>query len=572
MGKVQVVNNKGQITNQEKFNEAMLALMDDKFKGGMEKQAKTLKGLWSTVTGVTKTALANMVGITNEGTIKQGSLLDALKGSIGTVGDTLMKWQESGMFNRISEVIGSVASKAVSTIKGVSTYIMSIMPNLISVLKQVKAWGIDAFEKIKVKISENQPLLEKIKTVVNDVKVFFENLGQRGKEAFESMKPVLEWIKNNGLPLVCDGIMFVIEKAIDLYNFISNNWDKIEPVVLGIVAALATYKTLTLAAKAATIAYTAVTKGLTIAQGALNVVMNLSPFAKIALIIGAVVTAGVYLYKNWDTIKAKAAELWAKIQTIFGNIGAWFQEKWNSVLQITQNIWNNISNFLGSFPIGQALLQNITNMIEAAKQIFSGLIDFVTNVFTGNWQGAWQAVQDIFKGIFDMLAGIVKAPINTIVGIVNTVIQSINSISLDIPDWVPAWAGGGQSIGFNIPEIPMFAKGTSRFNTPDTFIAGEKGAELVTNAKGYRVFNNQKTKDIFNKQGKPFGSRLSSGFSSSSKVEVHFNPQISISGSSESLAEEILRELMKYEPLLVKRILQTFSLKRQNEGRLKYDS
>ena len=49
--------------NQEKFNEAMIALMEDRFAGGMEKQATTMKGLWSTVTGVTKSALATITGI-----------------------------------------------------------------------------------------------------------------------------------------------------------------------------------------------------------------------------------------------------------------------------------------------------------------------------------------------------------------------------------------------------------------------------------------------------------------------------------------------------------------------------
>ena len=45
----------------------------DRFAGGMEKQATTMKGLWSTVTGVTKSALANMVGITSDGSIRSGS-------------------------------------------------------------------------------------------------------------------------------------------------------------------------------------------------------------------------------------------------------------------------------------------------------------------------------------------------------------------------------------------------------------------------------------------------------------------------------------------------------------------
>ena len=74
-----VVNSKGQITDQAKFNEAMFALMDSKFKGGMDKQANTMKGLWSTVTGTTKNALAEIVGITADGTIKQGSLFENVK-------------------------------------------------------------------------------------------------------------------------------------------------------------------------------------------------------------------------------------------------------------------------------------------------------------------------------------------------------------------------------------------------------------------------------------------------------------------------------------------------------------
>ena len=67
---VQIANNSGQIVNQEKFNEALIALMEDRFAGGMEKQATTLKGVWSTVTGVTKSSLATIVGISSDGSIK----------------------------------------------------------------------------------------------------------------------------------------------------------------------------------------------------------------------------------------------------------------------------------------------------------------------------------------------------------------------------------------------------------------------------------------------------------------------------------------------------------------------
>lgn len=101
--KVQLVNNKGQIVNQEKFNQALISLMEDKFAGGMEKQAGTMKGLWSTVTGVTKSALAEMVGMSNDGSIRAGSAMERLKGSVAQLAGRLEQWQQDGTLSRLGE-------------------------------------------------------------------------------------------------------------------------------------------------------------------------------------------------------------------------------------------------------------------------------------------------------------------------------------------------------------------------------------------------------------------------------------------------------------------------------------
>lgn len=101
--KVQLVNNKGQIVNQEKFNQALISLMEDKFAGGMEKQAGTMKGLWSTVTGVTKSALAEMVGMSNDGSIRAGSAMERLKGGVSQLAGRLEQWQQDGTLARLGE-------------------------------------------------------------------------------------------------------------------------------------------------------------------------------------------------------------------------------------------------------------------------------------------------------------------------------------------------------------------------------------------------------------------------------------------------------------------------------------
>lgn len=113
---VQIANNNGQIVNQEKFNEAMLALMEDKFAGGMEKQATTIRGMWSTVTGVTKNALANILGMQNDGTVKSGSLLDSLREKIKLFSDTLTRWQQDGTIDAISAKFSAAFEKISSVV------------------------------------------------------------------------------------------------------------------------------------------------------------------------------------------------------------------------------------------------------------------------------------------------------------------------------------------------------------------------------------------------------------------------------------------------------------------------
>lgn len=112
---VQLVNNQGQITNQEKFNEALIALMQDRFAGGMEKQATTMKGLWSTVTGVTKSALATITGITTDGSIRSGSALDLLKGKVQLLAGKLEEWQQNGTLDRIAQQFDQGLAKAAET-------------------------------------------------------------------------------------------------------------------------------------------------------------------------------------------------------------------------------------------------------------------------------------------------------------------------------------------------------------------------------------------------------------------------------------------------------------------------
>lgn len=112
----QVVNNKGQIVDQEKFNEAMIALMKDKYAGGMEAQAKTIRGMWSTVTGVTKSGLATLLGMTEEGSVRSGSALDILSGKVGGLAKKFDQWQQDGTIKRWAQAFDSGVKKTLEVV------------------------------------------------------------------------------------------------------------------------------------------------------------------------------------------------------------------------------------------------------------------------------------------------------------------------------------------------------------------------------------------------------------------------------------------------------------------------
>lgn len=115
-----LVNKKGQIKDQNQFNKVLFELMESKFKGGAATQAKTFKGMWSTVTGITKISLANIVGMQKDGAIKQGSVFELLKGKMQIVGDTLLKWQTDGTIEKIADNTVIAVSFMIDSIKEIA--------------------------------------------------------------------------------------------------------------------------------------------------------------------------------------------------------------------------------------------------------------------------------------------------------------------------------------------------------------------------------------------------------------------------------------------------------------------
>lgn len=230
--------------------------------------------------------------------------------------------------------------------------------------------------------------------------------------------------------------------------------------------------------------------------------------AGIAAISSRFPVLGAVLGSLWSTVQ----KVWSNIQVILQNAIQFVQNvfagnwsgAWQNIVNIFSTIFstvasiamaplnmlasgvqaaiNSVAAFLSEkFPFLGALFSgwaaSISAAIENIKAIFSGIIDFVQNVFSGNWSAAWQNIVDIFGNLFGMIVNLAKAPINGVISAINFVLEKINGISVTIPDWVPGV--GGSTLGFNIPTIPQLAAG-GIVTAPTILEAGEGGeAEAI---------------------------------------------------------------------------------------------
>ena len=149
-----------------------------------------------------------------------------------------------------------------------------------------------------------------------------------------------------------------------------------------------------------------------------------------------------------DGLRTAAFAVIGGIQDSFNSFLDWLDEKTggklHGIIEFVRDLFNNV--------LFESIRVNLSNLMDALKQILNGFIEFITGVFTGDWDLAWQGVKDIFKGIFNGIISLFESSINFIVRGLNWIISQINKISIDVPDWVPF--AGGQSWGPSIPSVP----------------------------------------------------------------------------------------------------------------------
>lgn len=161
------------------------------------------------------------------------------------------------------------------------------------------------------------------------------------------------------------------------------------------------------------------------------------------------------------------------------------KQTWNAIVNSIKDAWNAFITWLqGKNPALAAIFETIgklfSDQYNAWKKILSGLITFLTGVFTGDWKKAWNGVLDILKGVWNLIVGTVEGAINFIIDGINLLISALNKIHFEVPDWVPLV--GGKSFGINITPV-------SRVSLPRL----ASGAVIPPNREFMAVLGDQKS-------------------------------------------------------------------------------
>lgn len=214
------------------------------------------------------------------------------------------------------------------------------------------------------------------------------------------------------------------------------------------------------------------------------------PILLVIIAITSFIAILVILCTHWEEVKETAAAIWEKIKETISNAINKVKETITNVINKVKEIWNNIWDGIKTkvSNIWEGIKTTVSNTINGIKTGISNALNSIKSTWNNIWTSLKTTVTNIFSGIWNTIKGVINSILGGIEGMangvikgINKVIQAMNGLSFDIPDWVPVM--GGKTFGFDITElsevkIPRLANGG--ITTGSTLAnIGEAGREAV---------------------------------------------------------------------------------------------
>ena len=422
---LEIFNNKGQINDLELFNKTLFEMMDSRFGGAMEKQAKTFKGGLSTISGATKSALSTLAGVNEFGDIVENSPFQILRDKvIIPFANTLVRLQEDGTFTKWAENISNVFGEIINVGGKVIDFIVKWKEVLI-------------------------PLAS----------------------AFTGMLVIHEVVKGigalkNAMSFTMNPYMLAIGAAITIGVLLYRNWDLIK-------------------AKLATLWGSIKAFGVKIKDFFIKIWEKIKAFGKALWDVGKkmfmlftpfglIITIGKLVIENWDLIKVKLAALWGSIKAFGVKIKDFFIKIWEKIKAFGKALWDVGKKMFMLFTpfgliitVGKLIIENWdlikAKFAELGSYLYNKIID-IGNFFIG----LKDKVVDVFFNLIDKLKEVWETMKSTAASAFDFILDYVAKIWENIKGF---FSGLGEKIK-SLPGISWFFSDSEKKNTNSPMIDG----------------------------------------------------------------------------------------------------
>jgi hypothetical protein len=478
----------------------------DKISDSAKKLADLLKKLWKPFRDAWKKEGKNTIDAANialSGIAKLAksvgkSLVEVWTNGTGTTMLTTMLRIAQNVLKTIGNIASGFADAwsknnvGTQIIQNIADALVVVMQFVERIAADTAAWAANL---------NFYPLLESISNLTATFAPILEAIGNVLEGIYNNIVlPMLKWLIETGLPTV-------INLVSDLAGFFADHQSIIEAFGAALIGAFAAAKIgeaitsimgFVGILKDGIVGLVALMTGSGGIMGGLSAIATaIGPGGLVIAAIGAVIAAGVLLYKNWDKIKEVAGIVASAVVGFFKTMGEGvgylikdLKETvsgiWNAISTLTSTVWKNVSTFVvtKTREMAETAIRKISDMKEKIASLWSAVKENASNIWSNisslistkvssirdaivsKFTDAKDKVVSVFSGIRDTIRNI----LNKVIGIVNRAIGTVNSAiggiesAFSFGPWEVPTPFGKKTIGFSatfprVPTVPYLAKG-----------------------------------------------------------------------------------------------------------------
>lgn len=285
--------------------------------------------------------------------------------------------------------------------------------------------GMDNIAGYEEELREASGSAEEMANIMNDnlsgdvaaMNSAFEELGLKIYDALESKLRA--------------GVQFITNGVIPAIEWLGGHIPEVTIAVSGLGAVIAAMNWGTISSKIAMV------KGALVKLAAALGGVSLPAIAIIA-VITAVALAFTNLWKNNEEFRNKITAIWDGIKAKFDEFGQGIVDRLNAlgfefedITEVMKAVWDGFCEVLA--PIFEGVFQQISNILNEALDILTGLFDIFAGIFTGDWDMVWQGVQEVFGAVWDFVVATFENWISTFTSLADTVLGWFGT------DWETVW-------------------------------------------------------------------------------------------------------------------------------------